>query len=125
MMSLSRVHFWPSDPNENAKPMNDLAATAQGTDQSNRGVITSVRGSVVDILFEDRLPPIYSLLKAGKEPRVSIEVMMQLDVHHVRGIALNPTQGLARGMDVEDTGGPLKVPVGKTILSRMFDVFGN
>ena len=62
---------------------------------------------------------------AGKEPRVDIEVLMQLDVHHVRGIALNPTQGLARGMAVEDTGGPLKVPVGKGILSRMFDVFGN
>jgi F-type H+/Na+-transporting ATPase subunit beta len=105
--------------------MNDPATTSQGIDQSNRGVITSVRGSVVDVLFEDRLPPIYSLLKAGKEPRVSIEVMMQLDVHHVRGIALNPTQGLARGMEVEDTGGPLKVPVGKSILSRMFDVFGN
>ena len=92
---------------------------------SNRGLITAIRGSVVDVLFEDRLPPIYSLLKAGEEPRVSIEVMMHLDVHNVRGIALNPTQGLARGMDVEDTGGPLKVPVGKSILSRMFDVFGN
>ena len=61
----------------------------------------------------------------GRKPRVAIEVLMQLDVHHVRGIALNPTQGLARGMAVEDTGGPLKVPVGKGILSRMFDVFGN
>ena len=62
---------------------------------------------------------------AGKESRVSIEVLMHLDEDHVRGIALNPTQGLARGMAVEDTGGPLKVPVGKAILSRMFDVFGN
>jgi F-type H+-transporting ATPase subunit beta len=43
----------------------------------------------------------------------------------VRGIALTPTQGLARGIIVEDTGGPLKAPVGKGILSRMFDVFGN
>ena len=92
---------------------------------SNIGVVTSVRGSVVDARFEHHLPPIYSLLHAGKEPRVSIEVLMQLDEHHVRGIALNPTQGLARGMEVEDTGGPLKVPVGKSILSRMFDVFGN
>ena len=50
---------------------------------------------------------------------------MHLDADHVRGIALNPTQGLARGMAVEDTGGPMKVPVGKGILSRMFDVFGN
>ena len=42
-------------------------------------MITSVRGSVVDVRFDDRLPPIYSLLHAGKEPRVSIEVLMQLD----------------------------------------------
>src|ERR1700684_4250658 len=89
------------------------------------GVVTSVRGSVVDVRFDDSLPPIYSLLRAGKEEEIAIEVLMQLDVHHVRGIALNPTQGLARGMAVEDTGGPLMVPVGKGILSRMFDVFGN
>src|SRR5580692_2317232 len=101
------------------------ATPTQGTEHSNRGVVTSVRGSVVDVRFEDRLPPIYSLLRAGTEARVAIEVLMQLDVHHVRGIALSPTQGLARGMVVVDTGGPLKVPVGKGILSRMFDVFGN
>ena len=97
----------------------------QGTDHTNHGVVTSVRGSVVDVRFEDRLPPIYSLLRAGRKREIAIEVLMQLDAHHVRGIALHPTQGLARGMAVEDTGGPLKVPVGKGILSRMFDVFGN
>src|SRR5580704_2013570 len=98
---------------------------AQGTEHSNHGVVTSVRGSVVDVRFEESLPPIYSLLRAGKESQIAIEVLMQLDAHQVRGIALHPTQGLARGMAVEDTGGPLKVPVGKGILSRMFDVFGN
>src|SRR5271170_359303 len=92
---------------------------------ANYGVVTSVRGSVVDVRFEDSLPPIYSLLRAGKGSQIAIEVLMQLDVRHVRGIALNPTQGLARGMAVEDTGGPLQVPVGPGILSRMFDVFGN
>ena len=61
----------------------------------------------------------------GPEKQIVIEVLAQLDAHHVRGIALTPTQGLARGMAVEDTGGPLKAPVGKGILSRMFDVFGN
>src|SRR3984957_1538107 len=101
------------------------ATPAQGTEHSNHGVVTSVRGSVVDVRFEDSLPPIYSLLRAGKESQIAVEVLMQLDAHHVRGIALHPTQGLARGMAVEDTGGPLKVPVGKGILSRMFDVFGN
>lgn len=70
-----------------------------------------------------RLPPILFLLRAGIGNEVVIEVFAQLSAHRVRGIALNPIQGLARGMLVQNTGGPLKVPVGKGILSRMFDVF--
>ena len=89
----------------------------------NPGKIVSVRGSVVDIRFEDYLPPIYSLLHAGED--IAIEVLTQLSAHLVRGIALTPTQGLSRGMTVSDSGGPLKVPVGISTLSRMFDVFGN
>src|SRR5580704_15574896 len=92
---------------------------------SNLGAVVSVRGSVVDIRFDEHLPPIYSALRAGAERQIVIEVLAQQDAHHVRGIALTPTQGLARGMPVEDTGGPLKAPVGKAVLSRMFDVFGN
>jgi len=91
----------------------------------NLGLVVSVRGSVVDVRFEKRLPPIYSLLRAGSGGKIAIEVKSQLDERHVRGISLTPTDGLARGMSVEDTGGPLKAPVGKGILSRMFDVFGN
>jgi F-type H+-transporting ATPase subunit beta len=92
---------------------------------SNSGVVISIRGSVVDAKFEKKLPSIYSVLRAGEGGKVVIEVMAQLDSERVRGIALTPTQGLARGMKVEDSGGPLKTPVGKDILSRMFDVFGN
>src|SRR5271170_2408443 len=95
------------------------------TSLSNLGVVVSVRGSVVDIRFDDHLPPIYSVLRAGTKKEIVIEVLSQQDAHHVRGIALTPTQGLARGTAVEDTGGPLKAPVGREILSRMFDVFGN
>ncbi|HCN88733.1 MAG TPA: F0F1 ATP synthase subunit beta, partial [Oxalobacteraceae bacterium] len=91
----------------------------------NRGVVVAVRGSVVDIRFDARLPPIHTVLRAGEDGCIVIEVLAQRDARHVRGIALTPTQGLARGMVVEDTGGPLKAPVGKGILSRMFDVFGN
>ena len=91
---------------------------------ANTGKVLLVRGSVVDIHFEGRLPPIYSLLHANGGA-IIIEVLAQLDVHRVRGIALTPAQGLARGDVIEDTGGPLKAPVGKGILSRMFDVFGN
>ncbi len=89
------------------------------------GIVTAIRGSVVDVRFDGSLPPIYTVLHTGTAPQIVIEVLAQRDAHHVRGIALTPTQGLARGMAVEDTGGPLKVPVGKSILSRMFDVFGN
>ena len=94
------------------------------TGQLNLGSVVSVRGSVVDIRFDTHLPPIYSLLKINTG-EIIIEVLRHLDAHHVRGIALTPTQGLSRGAVIEDTGGPLLAPVGKGILSRMFDVFGN
>ena len=93
--------------------------------KSKSGVVVSVRGSVVDVRFDERLPPIHSVLRAGDEGRIVIEVLEQRDAHRVRGIALTPTQGLARGMAVTDTGGPLQAPVGQAVLSRMFDVFGH
>jgi len=71
----------------------------------NSGVVVSVRGSVVDMSFDAQLPPIYSLLRTGEENQIVIEVLAQLDACRVRGIALTPTQGLARGMAVEDSGG--------------------
>jgi F-type H+-transporting ATPase subunit beta len=92
---------------------------------STLGVVASVRGSVVDVRFDGDLPPVNSVLRTGAQQQIVIEVLAQRDARHVRGIALTPTQGLARGMAVTNTGGPLKAPVGKAILSRMFDVFGN
>jgi F-type H+/Na+-transporting ATPase subunit beta len=91
----------------------------------NHGSVTAVRGSVVDVCFEHRLPDIYSVLRAGAGAHIIVEVMTQLDAHHIRGIALTPTQGLSRGMRVEDSGLPLQAPVGTSIISRMFDVFGH
>ncbi|MBK8567526.1 MAG: F0F1 ATP synthase subunit beta [Saprospiraceae bacterium] len=89
------------------------------------GSVVSVRGSVVDILFEEGgLPPIYTLLTAGENNQIAIEVQSQLSIKRVRGIALTPTEGLARGMVVKNTGGPLMAPVGRGLLSRMFNVFG-
>lgn len=91
---------------------------------TNHGAVVSVRGGVVDVRFDHSLPPVYRVLRAGADGKIVIEVLEQLDANRVRGIALTPTQGLARGMAVEDTGQPLRVPVGKQIISRMFDVFG-
>ena len=90
-----------------------------------KGVVVSVRGSVVDTRFDGLLPPIYSLLRTGQNGEIAIEVLTQLGEGRVRGVALTPTQGLARGDEVTFTGGPLLAPVGPAILSRMFDVFGN
>ncbi|HQX58515.1 MAG TPA: F0F1 ATP synthase subunit beta [Burkholderiaceae bacterium] len=95
------------------------------TRPTRQGVVAAVRGSVVDVRFDDKLPPIRTLLTAGAGAGIVMEVQAQRDAQHVRAIALTPTQGLARGMPVQDTGGPLKAPVGKAILSRMFDVFGH
>jgi F-type H+-transporting ATPase subunit beta len=89
----------------------------------NLGKVLSIRGSVVDVEFTNKLPPIFSLLHL-KENTISIEVLTHLSSQSVRCIALTPTQGLCRGDEVLDTGGPLKVPVGSEILSRMFNVFG-
>ena len=103
-----------------------MDADSKNTDlKIHYGKITSVRGTVVDVAFENYIPPIFTLLHAGKDNLISIEVLSQLDDKNIRGIALNPTQGLARGLVVETDGKELTVPVGKNILGRMFDVFGN
>ena len=93
-------------------------------DPLSSGLVSSIRGSVVDVKFNSRLPLIHTLLLAGKNQEIILEVQAHLDAHHVRGIALSPTEGLSRGMEVKNTNEPLKAPVGKTTLSRMFDVFG-
>jgi len=119
-------------PSENPSPPAALpehkeTGTKNQTDTKsvNQGVVVSVRGSVVDVRFDQQLPPIFSVLRAGDKQQIVIEVLSQQNAHRVRGIALTPTQGLARGMTVDDTGGPLEAPVGPGLLSRMFDVFGN
>jgi len=90
---------------------------------SCNGSVISVRGSVVDVKFVKNLPHIHGILYAD-DTKIVLEVMAQLSQDKVRCIALTPTQGLARGMLVEASGQPLAAPIGKNILSRMFDVFG-
>jgi len=93
--------------------------------QENIGTVLSIRGSVVDARFSKTLPTIRNVLRTGDHGHILIEVNTQLDAETVRGVALTPTQGLARGSAIYDTGGPFTVPVGKRLLGRMFNVFGN
>jgi F-type H+-transporting ATPase subunit beta len=90
----------------------------------NPGIVTAIRGSVVDLRFEKRLPLIHSVVKTGTDGGIIIEILAQRDERHVRGIALTPTQGLARGTLAIDTGETLRAPVGTCVLGRMLDVFG-
>jgi F-type H+-transporting ATPase subunit beta len=89
------------------------------------GAITRVRGSVIDVRFPGRLPAVNSALVTGEEDDVVIEVINHLDDETVRCIALTSEAGLARGAVVRDTGGPLTVPVGRELLGRAFNVFGD
>ncbi|MCB0114175.1 MAG: F0F1 ATP synthase subunit beta, partial [Caldilineaceae bacterium] len=86
--------------------------------------VLSVRGSVVDAHFDAALPPIHNLLRTGEDGHIAVEVVSHIDDHTVRGVALTTTQGLARGAPVQDTGHPLRAPVGRRVAGRVFNVFG-
>ena len=102
--------------------MDDIHPEDKGIDKIP-GQIISVRGSVVDIEFPENLPPIQSLIRCGENDGVLIEVAAHLDEQRVRGIALNATAGLYRGAPAWTYGDPLRTPVGKALLGRMFNVF--
>jgi F-type H+/Na+-transporting ATPase subunit beta len=95
-----------------------------GSDDVNRGTVVSVRGSVVDARFPHRLPELYHLILAGDDRDVAIEVLSHESEEVVRGITLRYGRGLARGSPVVDTGGPVRIGVGRELLGRVLNVFG-
>ena len=94
-----------------------------------QGKITSVRGPVVDVRFgADALPPLLQALVVKDEQRqieLTLEVAQHLGDDVVRCVAMDSTDGLVRGMAVEDTQGQITVPVGSATLGRLFDLLGN
>lgn len=93
--------------------------------ERNKGYIKAVHGSVIEAVFEKKLPAINNKLVTGENDEVIFEVNSYMDEQTVRAIALTFTAGIARDDVIVDTGTSLKVPVGKEILGKMFDVFGN
>ena len=92
----------------------------------NTGKITKIMGPVVDVIFDsENLPNIYDALivKRGDE-EVVLEVAQHLGLNEVRTVSMTSTDGLFRGQEVNATGAPISVPVGKETLGRMFDVTG-
>ena len=90
------------------------------------GVIVSVRGAVVDVRFESALPAINTALVVewDRPETLLLEVHGHLDPATVRGVALQSTLGLKRGVRARATGGPIAVPVGDAVLGRLIDVVG-
>lgn len=91
------------------------------------GRVLQVMGPVVDVEFErGHLPEINNALKVKKSDgtTLTLETALHLGDNNVRTIAMASTDGLTRGMDVEDTGGPITVPVGRPSLGRIFNVLG-
>jgi F-type H+-transporting ATPase subunit beta len=96
----------------------------------NVGKIVEIKGVVIDVVFPDQLPEIYSAVEIempgtnGGGGTLVAEVQQHLGDDRVRAVAMDSTDGLARGVDVVDTGGPITVPVGEPTLGRVWNVIG-
>ncbi len=112
------------------------AATTQeqqgaGTDGAKVGRVEEITGVVLDVVFDGELPDIYNALEVeipaedGGEPaKLTLEVQQHLGDDRVRAVAMDAANGLSRGAEVRDTGGPITVPVGKNTLGRIFNLLG-
>src|SRR6185437_1391959 len=98
----------------------------------NVGSVIQITGPAVDVQFvEAKMPPIYQALRVVSDgfnvPRpisVVLEVQQHLGEGRVRAIAMEPTDGMVRGMKAIDLGGPISVPVGRGTLGRVMNVIG-
>jgi F-type H+-transporting ATPase subunit beta len=92
----------------------------------NVGRIEEITGVVIEAVFPDSLPEINWAITIDREGQgpLTVEVQQHLGDDRVRGVAMDSTDGLARGMECVDTGGPITVPVGDMTLGRIFNVLG-
>jgi F-type H+-transporting ATPase subunit beta len=103
----------------------------QGTSSDNVGKVVEIKGVVIDALFPGSLPEINNAVQItipggdGREAgKLVAEVQQHLGDDRVRAVAMDSTDGLARGLDVVDTGAPISVPVGDQTLGRLWNVLG-
>ena len=107
-------------------------ANVQGNEGNQIGKVVQIAGPAVDVQFsEEHLPPIYNAIRVvseGFEVPTPIDVILEVQQHlgegRVRCVAMEPTEGMVRGMKVIDSGGPISVPVGRQTLGRVMNVIG-
>src|SRR5918999_3836055 len=112
--------------------------TSTGDGKRNVGRIEEIQGVVIEAVFPDELPEINSAIvverednpeeaegiSAGTGTVLVCEVQQHLGDDRVRAVAMDTTDGIARGAEVVDTGGPISVPVGRVTLGRIFNLLG-
>src|SRR4051794_24864950 len=114
------------------------ATDTTGTQKRNVGRIEEIQGVVIEAVFPEELPEIYSAITVERSINpeeadgisstadnvLVCEVQQHLGDDRVRAVAMDSTDGMARGMEVVDTGGPITVPVGEKTLGRIFNLLG-
>jgi len=100
-------------------------------DGENVGKVVEIRGVVIDAVFSERLPEIYTALRISvpqEDGQAPIDLIAEVQQHlgddRVRAVAMDSTDGIPRGVEIVDTGGPISVPVGDATLGRIFNVLG-
>ena len=132
---------WPCKQRQQQSPVQERKSPSGGNDTRNIGRVEEIRGVVIDAVFHDRLPEINHAIviertaaneleeapgissEAGGELLVC-EVQQHLGDDRVRAVAMDTTDGLARGAQVIDTEAPITVPVGEVTLGRIFNLLG-
>src|SRR3954451_21824528 len=108
-------------------------AESNGTNGTNQGRVEQVTGVVIDAVFPEKLPEIFSAVTIetsagdgdGESAALVCEVQQHLGDDRVRAVAMDATDGLQRGDEVVDTGAPISVPVGDATLGRIFNLLGD
>jgi F-type H+-transporting ATPase subunit beta len=93
--------------------------------RANIGIVKSIRGSVIEAVFDKKLPGINNKLLTGNNNKIIFEVSSYVDVHTIKAMAMTFTAGLARGDAILDTQETFHIPVGEETLGKMYDLFGN
>lgn len=115
----------PKDASKDASKDSQKDSNSGIKGVKHNGKISQIIGAVVDVQFDENLPPILNALEVrGTNHRLVLEVAQHLGDSKVRTIALDSTDGLVRGQEVTDTGAPIMVPVGPATLGRIMNVIG-
>jgi len=107
--------------------LSENVSESSTTEPPTQGTLLEIKGVVIDAVFPNGLPDIYSALRiprADGGPDLIAEVQQHLGDDRVRAVAMDATDGLARGIEVYDTGAPISVPVGDATLGRIWNVLG-